>query len=53
MQILRLIKDIQRRRGMGVLFITHDFGVVAEIADRVAVMQDGAIVEARARPRRC
>jgi len=45
MQILRLIKSIQRRRGMGVIFITHDFGVVAEIADRVAVMQHGRIVE--------
>jgi ABC-type glutathione transport system ATPase component len=46
MQILGLIKEIQARRGMGVLFITHDFGVVAEIADRVAVMQHGRIVEA-------
>ena len=45
MQILRLIKDIQRRRGTGVLFITHDFGVVAEIADRVVVMQEGRVVE--------
>jgi ABC-type glutathione transport system ATPase component len=45
MQILALIKEIQSRRGMGVLFITHDFGVVAEIADRVAVMQRGRIVE--------
>ena len=44
-QILALIRDIQRRRGTGVLFITHDFGVVAEIADRVAVMQQGQIVE--------
>jgi peptide/nickel transport system ATP-binding protein len=44
-QILALIRDIQVRRGMGVLFITHDFGVVAEIADRVAVMQRGEIVE--------
>jgi ABC-type glutathione transport system ATPase component len=44
-QILELIRDIQRRRGMGVLFITHDFGVVSEIADRVAVMQRGEIVE--------
>jgi oligopeptide/dipeptide ABC transporter ATP-binding protein len=44
-QILALIRDIQRRRGTGVLFITHDFGVVAEIADRVAVMQRGQIVE--------
>ena len=44
-RILALIKDIQSRRGTGVLFITHDFGVVAEIADRVAVMQQGRIVE--------
>ena len=44
-QILALIRDIQQRRGTGVLFITHDFGVVAEIADRVAVMQRGQIVE--------
>ena len=44
-QILELIKDIQRRHGTGVLFITHDFGVVAEIADRVIVMQHGKIVE--------
>lgn len=44
-QILRLIKDIQTRKGMGVLFITHDFGVVADIADRVVVMQHGRIVE--------
>ncbi len=44
-QILALVKDIQSARGMGVLFITHDFGVVAEIADRVAVMQHGRIVE--------
>ena len=44
-QILDLIKDIQRRHGMGVLFITHDFGVVAEIAHRVVVMQHGRVVE--------
>ncbi len=44
-QVLALIRDVQRRRGMGVLFITHDFGVVAEIADRVAVMRQGVVVE--------
>ncbi|MCY3879294.1 MAG: ABC transporter ATP-binding protein [Rhodobacteraceae bacterium] len=44
-RILQLIKDLQSSRGMGVLFITHDFGVVAEIADRVVVMQDGRVVE--------
>ena len=38
-QILQLIKDLQREHDTAVLFITHDFGVVAEIADRVAVMQ--------------
>jgi peptide/nickel transport system ATP-binding protein len=44
-QILKLIKELQAKRGTGVLFITHDFGVVAEVADRVAVMQWGRIVE--------
>ncbi len=44
-QILRLIKELQQRRDTGVLFITHDFGVVAEIADRVVVMQHGRVVE--------
>jgi peptide/nickel transport system ATP-binding protein len=44
-QILALIKETQAKRPMGVLFITHDFGVVAEIADRVAVMQHGQLVE--------
>jgi peptide/nickel transport system ATP-binding protein len=44
-QILKLIKDIQRERGMAVLFITHDFGVVSEIADRVAVLRVGELVE--------
>jgi peptide/nickel transport system ATP-binding protein len=44
-QILVLIKSIQRRHGTGVMFITHDFGVVAEIADWVVVMQHGKVVE--------
>ncbi len=44
-QILNLIRRLQRDRDTGVLFITHDFGVVAEIADRVTVMRHGAIVE--------
>jgi peptide/nickel transport system ATP-binding protein len=44
-QILKLIKEMQGRRQTGVLFITHDFGVVSEIADRVVVMQYGRIVE--------
>jgi peptide/nickel transport system ATP-binding protein len=44
-QILALIRDLQKRKNTGVLFITHDFGVVAEIADRVAVMQQGLVVE--------
>ncbi|WP_233236891.1 ABC transporter ATP-binding protein [Bordetella sp. LUAb4] len=44
-QILALIARIQRQKGMGVMFVTHDFGVVAEIADRVAVMEKGILVE--------
>jgi peptide/nickel transport system ATP-binding protein len=44
-QILKLIEDLRRARGMAVIFITHDFGVVADIADRVIVMQTGEIVE--------
>ncbi|MFB4202505.1 ABC transporter ATP-binding protein [Arhodomonas sp. KWT2] len=44
-QILELIQRMQRELGMAVMFITHDFGVVAEIADRVAVMQEGRCVE--------
>ncbi|MDI5920154.1 ABC transporter ATP-binding protein [Halomonas sp. LR5S13] len=44
-QILDLIGDLQRRHGMAVMFITHDFGVVAEIATRVCVMREGRIVE--------
>jgi peptide/nickel transport system ATP-binding protein len=44
-QILALVRDLQSNRGTGILFVTHDFGVVAEIADRIAVMQHGRIVE--------
>jgi microcin C transport system ATP-binding protein len=44
-QILKLLKDIQKRLGMAMLFITHDLGIVRKIADRVCVMQHGKIVE--------
>src|SRR4051812_29274470 len=44
-QILKLIKELRERRNTGVLFITHDFGVVAEVASRVVVMQHGRVVE--------
>ncbi len=44
-EILKLIAEMQRENGTAVLFITHDFGVVAEIADRVVVMQLGCMVE--------
>ena len=44
-QILELINDIRRKRNLSVLFITHDLGVVANMADRVAVMYAGKIVE--------
>ncbi|MFO7855393.1 MAG: ABC transporter ATP-binding protein [Paracoccaceae bacterium] len=44
-QILRLIRQLQDRHQAGVMFITHDFGVVAEIADHIAVMQHGLLVE--------
>jgi peptide/nickel transport system ATP-binding protein len=43
--ILQLIKELQQQTGMGVIFITHDLGVVAEIADRALVMYKGEIVE--------
>jgi peptide/nickel transport system ATP-binding protein len=43
--ILQLIKELQQQKGMGVIYITHDLGLVAEIADRVAVMFRGSIVE--------
>lgn len=44
-QILDLLRDLQRRLGLALLLITHDLGVVAEMADRVAVMYAGRIVE--------
>ena len=44
-QILDLIRKIQQRKNMSVMFITHDFGVVAQIADRVVVMEKGHLVE--------
>jgi microcin C transport system ATP-binding protein len=44
-QILRLLKELQTRLGMAMLFITHDLGIVRKIADRVCVMQQGKIVE--------
>src|SRR6266540_977499 len=44
-QILKLIRELMARRDTGVLFITHDFGVVADIAHRVVVMQHGRVVE--------
>ena len=43
--VLKLIRSLQQERQMGVIFITHDLGVVAEIADRVAIMYRGEIVE--------
>ncbi|WP_375460368.1 ABC transporter ATP-binding protein [uncultured Enterovirga sp.] len=44
-QILKLMRELQARHSSGILFITHDFGVVAEIADRVVVMRAGRVVE--------
>ena len=44
-QILQLIRDLQKELGMSVIYITHDLGVVANVADRVAVMYAGQIVE--------
>jgi len=45
-QILRLLKELQQKLGMAMLFITHDLGIVRRIADDVAVMQKGRVVEA-------
>jgi microcin C transport system ATP-binding protein len=47
-QILKLLKELQGRLGMAMLFITHDLGIVRKIADRVCVMKDGKIVERNA-----
>jgi peptide/nickel transport system ATP-binding protein len=45
-QILRLLAGLQRRRGLAMLFVSHDLGVVAEIADEIVVMRGGTVVEA-------
>ena len=44
-EVLDLLRDLQRERQMGVLLVTHNFGVVADLCDRVSVMQSGRIVE--------
>lgn len=44
-EVLDLMRSLQQERGMGMILVTHDFGVVADICDRVAVMQRGRIVE--------
>ncbi len=44
-QILNLLRDLQRRFGMAIIFITHDLGIVEKFADRVYVMNDGEVVE--------
>lgn len=44
-QILELMRELQRKHGTALLFITHDFGVVAELADRIVVMNRGEVVE--------
>lgn len=47
-EILKLLKELQKENGMGMIFITHDLGVVSEIADEVIVMNKGVIVESGA-----
>ncbi len=51
-QILKLIDNLRHKHGTAVLFITHDMGVVAEIADRIAVLEKG-VLSRRARSIRC
>lgn len=46
-EVLELLRDLQRERTMGLILVTHNLGVVADICDRVAVMRDGLIVEQR------
>ena len=48
-QILLLLKDLQQRNGLGMLFISHDLAVVAQVADRVAVMRRGVLLETGSR----
>ena len=44
-EILKLLKDVQEKTGVAVLFITHDLSIVEDVADRVAIMKDGLLVE--------
>ncbi len=44
-EILKLFREIKEKHKMSILFITHDFGIIAQLADRVAVMQEGRIVD--------
>jgi len=44
-EVLDLLRDLQRERSMAMILVTHNFGVVADICDRVAVMKDGRVVE--------
>jgi ABC-type dipeptide/oligopeptide/nickel transport system ATPase component len=44
-EVLDLLRDLQRRLGVGVILVTHNFGVVADLCDRVVVMQNGRLIE--------
>jgi len=44
-EVLDLLRDLQKRLGMGMIIVTHNFGVVSDICDRVVVMKDGSLVE--------